>query len=90
MLLAVHDDVIGVFMPGKLLSINSLSLRTVFPRRETSYMYLHSDGRPAQGEKLLGDPAAMQSLAAMVQETGVIGYGQPSTERNKQATEEEH
>ena len=29
------------------------------------------NGRPAQGEKLLGDPAAVQSLAAMVQATGV-------------------
>ena len=31
----------------------------------------HIDGRPAQGEKLFGDPVAVQSLAAMVQETGV-------------------
>ena len=31
----------------------------------------HINGRPAQGEKLLGDPAAVQSLAAMVQATGV-------------------
>ena len=29
------------------------------------------NGRPAQGEKLLGDPAAVQSLAAVVQATGV-------------------
>jgi len=31
----------------------------------------HIDGRPAEGEKLLGAPAAVQSLAAMVQATGV-------------------
>ena len=43
----------------------------------------HINGRPAQGEKLLGDPAAVQSLAATVQ----AGYRQPSTENNKQATE---
>ena len=34
-------------------------------------MYLHSDGLQAQGEKLLGDPVAVQSLAAVVQATGV-------------------
>ena len=31
----------------------------------------HIDVRPAQGEKLFGDPVAVQSLAAMVQATGV-------------------
>ena len=31
----------------------------------------HINERPAQGEKLFGDPAAVQSLAAMVQATGV-------------------
>ena len=31
----------------------------------------HINGRPAQGEKLLGDPAAVQSPTVMVQATGV-------------------
>ena len=31
----------------------------------------HIDVRPAQGQKLFGDPVAVQSLAAMVQATGV-------------------
>ena len=30
----------------------------------------HINGRPAQGEKLLGDPAAVQSLAAMIENVG--------------------
>ena len=34
-------------------------------------MHLHSDGLQAQGEKLLGDPVAAQSLAAVVQATGL-------------------
>ena len=34
-------------------------------------MYLHSDGLQAQGNKLLGDPVAVQSQAAVVQATGV-------------------
>ena len=46
----------------------------------------HISGRPAQGEKLLGDPAAVQSLAAMVQATA-LGYRQPSTEKNNQQRE---
>ena len=31
----------------------------------------HINGRPAQGEQLLGDQAAVQSLEAVVQATGV-------------------
>ena len=46
----------------------------------------HINGRPAQGEKLLGDPAAVQSLTAMVQATGVrlspaIDREEPTTNR---------
>ena len=47
-------------------------------------MYLHSDGRPAQGEKLLGDQVAVQSLAAMVQETGVRLW--PAIDREEQTS----
>ena len=42
------------------------------------------NGRPAQGEKLLGDPAAVQSLAAMVQATGV--RLSPAIDRDEQPT----
>ena len=47
----------------------------------------HINGRPAQGEKLLGDPAAVQSLAAMVQATGV-GLS-PAIDREEQTTKRE-
>ena len=45
----------------------------------------HINGRPAQGEKLLGDPAAVQSPTAMVQATGV--RLSPAIDRVKQTTE---
>ena len=46
----------------------------------------HINGRPAQGEKLLGDPAAVQSPTVMVQATGVrlspaIGRDEQTTNR---------
>ena len=44
----------------------------------------HINGRPAQGEKLLGDPAAVQSLAATVQATGV--RLSPAIDREEQTT----
>ena len=47
----------------------------------------HINGRPAQGEKLLGDPAAVQSLAAMVQATGV--RLSPAIDREEQTTNRE-
>ena len=40
-------------------------------KEEKKYGKRYIDGRPAQGEKLLGDPVAVRSLAAMVQATGV-------------------
>ena len=42
------------------------------------------NGRPAQGEKLLGDPAAVQSPTAMVQATGV--RLSPAIDRDEQPT----
>ena len=47
----------------------------------------HINGRPAQGEKLLGDPAAVQSLAAVVQATGV--RLSPAIDREEQTTNRE-
>ena len=47
----------------------------------------HINGRPAQGEKLLGDPAAVQSLAATVQATGV--RLSPAIDREEQTTNRE-
>ena len=44
----------------------------------------HINGRPARGEKLFGDPAAVQSLAATVQATGV-GLS-PAIDREDQTT----
>ena len=44
----------------------------------------HINGRPAEGEKLLGDPAAVQSLAAMVQATCV--RLSPAIDREEQTT----
>ena len=47
----------------------------------------HISGRPAQGEKLFGDPAAVQSLAAVVQATGV--RLSPAIDRKEQTTNRE-
>ena len=47
----------------------------------------HINGRPAQGEKLLGDPAAVQSQTAMVQASGV--RLSPAIDREKQTTNRE-
>ena len=47
----------------------------------------HINGRPAQGEKLLGDPAAVQSPTAMVQATGV--RLSPAIDREEQTTNRE-
>ena len=45
----------------------------------------HINGRPAQGEKLLGDSTAVQSPAAMVQASGV--RLSPAIDREEQPTE---
>ena len=45
----------------------------------------HINGRPAQGEKLLGDPTAVQSPTAMVQASGV--RLSPAIDREEQPTE---
>ena len=42
------------------------SVNVCFVRDEEADGKRNTHGRPAQGEKLLGDPAAVQSLAAMV------------------------
>ena len=47
----------------------------------------HINGRPAQGEKLLGDPAAVQSPTIMVQATGV--RLSPAIDREEQTTNRE-
>ena len=47
------------------------SVHVCFVRDKEADGKRHIDGRPAQGEKLLGDPVAVQSPAAMVQATGV-------------------
>ena len=47
----------------------------------------HINGRPGQGEKLFGDPAAVQSLAAVVQATGV--RLSPAIDREVQTTKRE-
>ena len=44
----------------------------------------HIDGRPAQRDKLLGDPVAVQSPPAMVQATGV--RLSPAIDREEQTT----
>ena len=44
----------------------------------------HINGRPAQGEKLLGDPAAVQSPTVLVQATGV--RLSPAIDREEQTT----
>ena len=47
------------------------SVNVCFVRDKEADGKRHTHGRPAQGEKLLGDPVAVRSLAAMVQATGV-------------------
>ena len=47
----------------------------------------HINGRPAQGEKLLGDPTAVQSPTVMVQATGV--RLSPAIDREEQTTNRE-
>ena len=47
----------------------------------------HINGRPAQGEKLLGDPAAVQSPTVLVQATGV--RLSPAIDREVQTTKRE-
>ena len=47
------------------------SVHVCFVRDKEANGKRHTDGRPAQGEKLLGDPTAVQSPPAMVQATGV-------------------
>ena len=54
-------------------------------KKKKTYGKRHIDVRPTEGEKLLGDPAAVQSLAAMVQATGV--RLSPAIDRVKQTTE---
>ena len=53
-------------------------------KEEKKYGKRYIDGRPAQGEKLLGDPVAVQSLAAMVQAIGV--RLSPAIHREEQTT----
>ena len=47
------------------------SVHVCFVRDKEANGKRHIDGRPAQGEKLFGDPATVQSLPAMVQASGV-------------------
>ena len=47
------------------------SVHVCFVRDKEADGKRHIDGRPAQRDKLLGDPVAVQSLTAMVQATGV-------------------
>ena len=60
------------------------SVNVCFVRDEEADGKRNTHGRPAQGEKLLGDPAAVQSLAAMVQATGV--RLSPAIDREEQTT----
>jgi len=60
------------------------SVNVCFVRDKEANGKRHINGRPAQGEKLLGDPAAVQSLAAMVQATGV--RLSPAIDRDEQPT----
>ena len=47
------------------------SVHICFVQDKEADVKRHINGRPAEGEKLLGDPAAVQSPTAMVQATGV-------------------
>ena len=63
---------------------NKKSVNVCFVRDKEADGKRHINGRPAQGEKLLGDPAAVQSLAAMVQASGV--RLSPAIDRDEQPT----
>ena len=63
---------------------NKKSVNVSFVRDKEADGKRHINGRPAQGEKLLGDPAAVQSLAAVVQATGV--RLSPAIDRDEQPT----
>ena len=60
------------------------SVHVCFARDKEADGKRHIDGRPAQGEKLLGDPVAAQSPPAMVQATGV--RLSPAIDREEQTT----
>ena len=60
------------------------SVHICFVQDEEADGKRHINGRPARGEKLLGDPAAVQSLAATVQATGV--RLSPAIDREEQTT----
>ena len=47
------------------------SVHICFVQDEEADGKRHINGRPAQGEKLLGDPAAVQSPTVMLQASGV-------------------
>ena len=82
----IGDDFVGVFTPDKCVIYKQpKSKPRYFGERETSYAFSTATDT-ALGDKLLGDPVAVQSPPAMVQATA-LGYRQPSTERNEQPTE---
>ena len=82
----IGDDFVGVFTPDKCVVYKQPKPKPRYSGEGTSYVFSTATDT-ALGDKLLGDPVAVQSSAAMVQATGV--RLSPAIDREKRTTNRE-